>query len=120
MITMKGYEKNRYKYRQIIRFSLFAIFSVVAFIADIVFESNTNTSLNTLTQVMLSSVLVLAGFWISCYFLLLQFYKNRYPLKLLKVFFKNSNNYIKYCNYNNLGKYISRIWEDLYLSYSLH
>ncbi|NLJ89451.1 MAG: hypothetical protein GX323_01010 [Clostridiales bacterium] len=111
MITMKGYEKNRYKYRQIIRFSLFAIFSVVAFIADIVFESNTNTSLNTLTQVMLSSVLVLAGFWISCYFLLLQFYKNRYPLEIIKSIF------LKTVTTNISNIVIITIWGSILVGY---
>ena len=84
MNIIKSYKKNIYKHQQIILISIFTILFIIAFKADIVLKSNTNTSLNTLTQVMLSSVLVLAGFWISCYLMLLQFYKNRYPLEIIK------------------------------------
>lgn len=111
MIIARSTEENGYKYHQIIRFFLFAIFSIVAFIADIFFKSNTNTSLNTLTQVMLSSVLILAGFWISCYFLLLQFYKNRYPMEIIK------SRFLKTVTTNISNIVIIIIWGSVLVGY---
>lgn len=70
-----------------IKLCIFIITFLLAYIGDI----NLKKSLNfgDLVSPLFSAVLILAGIWISSYFLFLQFYKNRYPLDLLKEFYLN-------------------------------
>ncbi len=39
---------------------------------------------NNLSEMLFSLVTVIAGFWVTCYLLILEIFKDRYPIKLIK------------------------------------
>ncbi|MBQ8279121.1 MAG: hypothetical protein IJZ23_04715 [Roseburia sp.] len=57
--------------------------AVISVIVDAVIKSNWG-AFNEINRVLFTLVSVMAGFWVTCYLLFLQIYKDRYPLKFLK------------------------------------
>ena len=69
------------------------IIAIMSVITDIIFESNI-TIFNEVNKILFSLVSVIAGFWVTCYLLFLQMYKDRYPLTLVE------NKYLPQMKYN--------------------
>lgn len=68
------------KYIGLITLIFFAIASVIV---DLFLKSN-STVFNEVNRILFTLVTVIAGFWVTCYLLFLQIYKDRYPLKFIK------------------------------------
>lgn len=67
----------------ILRAIIMFVIGIIAIFADYWLKIS-NTALNSLVQILFSTVTVIAGLWISCYLLFIQLYKDRYPIKVLK------------------------------------
>lgn len=59
------------------------ILGIVALVIDLKF-STSYQNLNTLVEIMFSSILVLSGIWVSCYLLFVELYKDRYQFNIIK------------------------------------
>lgn len=59
------------------------IIAIMSVIIDVIFKSNI-TIFNEVNKILFSLVSVIAGFWVTCYLLFLQMYKDRYPLTLVE------------------------------------
>lgn len=85
------------KYIGLVALIILAIGSVIA---DIVIRSNCQI-FNEVNRILFTLVSVIAGFWVTCYLLFLQIYKDRYPIKFLKHSYlpqmKYNMTYIVYC-----------------------
>lgn len=56
---------------------------IVALIMDFIFKFD-NEIFGRINNLLFSTITVIAGFWVTCYLLFLQVYKDRYPLKILQ------------------------------------
>jgi len=76
------------------------VFAIVSITIDIIIASEC-TLFNEINRILFSLVTVISGFWVTCYLLFLQIYKDRYPLKFLESKYmpnlKYNKNYIVYC-----------------------
>ena len=59
------------------------ILGIVFIAIDLLFFEHSQ-SLNNLVEIMFSSILVLAGIWVSCYLLCIELYKDRYQFNVIK------------------------------------
>ena len=56
---------------------------LLSLLSDIILKYD-NSFLDEINNMLTSTITVIAGFWVTCYLLFLQIYKDRYPLKFLK------------------------------------
>lgn len=82
--------KNVKKYIGLI---VLIVVAIVSIITDIILKSNC-IIFNEVNRILFTLVTVIAGFWVTCYLLFLQIYKDRYPLKFVK------NRYLPQMKYN--------------------
>ncbi len=82
--------KNVKKYIGLIVLIVIAIASVIT---DLKLKSDC-IIFNEVNRILFTLVTVIAGFWVTCYLLFLQIYKDRYPLKFVK------NRYLPQMQYN--------------------
>lgn len=81
------------KIRKYIGLITLIFFAIVSIILDVFLKSN-STVFNEVNRILFTLVTVIAGFWVTCYLLFLQIYKDRYPLKFVK------NKYLPQMKYN--------------------
>ena len=62
----------------------FILISIVSFFIDRKLLIDFLDKSNEITKIILESTVGFLGIWISCYFLAIQLYKNRYPMDLIK------------------------------------
>lgn len=72
--------KKMGKHKMLISLIAMAVLTVIV---DILIKSNC-TIFNEINKLLFSLVSVIAGFWVTCYLLFLQIYKDRYPLKFIE------------------------------------
>lgn len=81
------------KVKKYITLALLCVLAIISVIADILMQSNCKT-FNEVNRILFTLVSVAAGFWVTCYLLFLQIYKDRYPINFLK------NSYLPQMKYN--------------------
>lgn len=69
------------------------VLAIASVIIDIIIKSNC-IIFNEVNRILFALVSVTAGFWVTCYLLFLQVYKDRYPLKFIR------NRYLPQMKYN--------------------
>ena len=69
------------------------VLAIISIVIDIIFKSNCEI-FNEINRILFTLVSVIAGFWVTCYLLFLQIYKDRYPLKFVE------NKYLPQMKYN--------------------
>ncbi len=79
--------------RRYIGLIVLIFFAVASVVIDIAIKSNCAT-FNEVNRTLFTLVTVIAGFWVTCYLLFLQIYKDRYPLKFI------NNKYLPQMKYN--------------------
>ena len=88
------------RFKKYFGLSILIVFAIASVIIDIVLKSGCNT-FNEINRILFSLVTVIAGFWVTCYLLFLQIYKDRYPLKFLQhkylPMMKYNITYVIYC-----------------------
>ena len=77
---MKKLQEWIKKYRIIV---ILIVCAVVSISVDIFLKSSCEL-FNEINRILFSLVTVIVGFWVTCYLLFLQIYKDRYPLIFLK------------------------------------
>jgi hypothetical protein len=71
---------------------MYSFIFLLSFIITIILSYNLNlniTSLYNICSIFLTGGITFTSVWVSGYFLLIQFYKNRYPIKLLQKYLLN-------------------------------
>lgn len=58
--------------------------SIIAPIVDVKLNTVNDTSLNSITPLLLSGLLGISTIYFSCYFVWSQLYQNRYPMEIIK------------------------------------
>lgn len=72
------------KHKNIIsRTVVMIVIGMIAILTDYLLKIESQL-LSELVKLLFSTLMVIAGLWISCYLLFLQLYKDRYPIKVLK------------------------------------
>jgi len=74
------------KFKLIKRIWLVCILIVIAIISILtdIFIGSQSKVYSKLNEILFTAVTVIAGFWVTCYLLFFQLYKDRYPLKFIK------------------------------------
>lgn len=62
----------------------YIVITIVAYFLDNKFLMDSFCQSQVIVKTLLSSTMSILGIWISCYFLAIQIYKNRYPMDLIK------------------------------------
>ena len=62
---------------------VFIVVGIISIFVDVLAGSQC-ILFNTVNGILFSAIMVIAGFWVTCYLLFFQLYKDRYPLKFIK------------------------------------
>ncbi len=72
------------KYKSFTFFKIIIIISILSLFLDIKMNTINSITLNNLTSILLPSLIGVSSIFVSCYFLIIQLYNNRYPLNIIK------------------------------------
>lgn len=81
------------KIRKYVKLIILISIAVISVLIDFALKSEYDM-FSEINKILFSLVTVIAGFWVTCYLLFIQIYKDRYPLKFIK------NKYLPVMKYN--------------------